>query len=182
MGKTRKVATVAAVAVALLGGASAAFALPQSSPEAASRPETRSGVTVPPELTVPAGYKLVAELPVDHGSQIYTCANGAWTFLEPAAVLRSWHVQALHSKGPIWISPTDGSSVTAAVTASLSTQGTIPQLLLKSTANRGDGLFGNVSYIQRLNTSGGLAPTGSCSNGAIKAVEYRADYFMYVPQ
>jgi hypothetical protein len=59
--------------------------------------------------------------------------------------------------------------------------GAIPELLLKSTANRGTGLFGSVDFIQRLNTEGGVAPAGSCADGTQTAVPYSADYRFYAP-
>ncbi|MFF1630399.1 DUF3455 domain-containing protein [Streptomyces sp. NPDC058272] len=38
--------------------------------------------------------------------------------------------------------------------------------MLTATATRGSGVFDSVSYVQRLNTRGGLAPSGACSQGA----------------
>ena len=35
------------------------------------------------------------------------------------------------------------------------------------------------TYIQRVNTTGGLKPTGSCTEGAKSLVPYTADYFFY---
>jgi Protein of unknown function (DUF3455) len=53
--------------------------------------------------------------------------------------------------------------------ASLNRTGTIPELLVKAIKNRGQGLFGQVDDIQRLDTLGGLAPAGSCTNGTGRA-------------
>jgi hypothetical protein len=52
--------------------------------------------------------------------------------------------------------------------------GTLPELLVKAVRNRGDGLFGSVDHIQRLDTYGGPPPAGSCTNGAITASQYFA--------
>lgn len=137
--------------------------------------------TVPAALRVPAGQTMVADMRVQQGSQVYTCTNGSWTLLAPAAVLRSGNTQVLHTKGPQWISTADGSSVSGAVVASVPTPGAVPELLLRSTGNQGTGLFGSVDFIQRLDTAGGVAPAGQCANGTLRAVAYSADYRFYAP-
>ena len=136
---------------------------------------------VPVALSVPAGQKLVASMQVARGAQVYACTNKSWTLLEPDAILRSGSTLVLHTKGPQWISPEDGSAVVGAAVSTVSRPGAIPELLLKSTANRGTGLFGSVDFIQRLNTKGGVAPAGSCADGAQTAVPYSADYRFYAP-
>ncbi|MCZ4606619.1 DUF3455 domain-containing protein [Streptomyces sp. Lzd4kr] len=65
---------------------------------------------------------------------------------------------SLHSRGPVWVSAVDGSAVDAAAVATSPKECTIPELLLKATATRGTGLFGGVTYIQRRDTEGGVAP------------------------
>jgi hypothetical protein len=186
MKRIRKVALVAAMAGALvLGGGIAAFA--QTSASAGSaRPvpnpvSVSRSVTIPPQLAVPAGQKLVAAMDVQQGSQVYTCANGAYTLLEPAAVLQSGDQLVLHTRGPVWVSTNDGSAVVGAVVASVPRPGAVPELLLKSTTNRGTGLLGNVDYVQRLETVGGVAPAGTCTAGSQVAVAYHAQYRFYAP-
>jgi hypothetical protein len=44
---------------------------------------------------------------------------------------------------------------------------------------RGEGVFSDASYIQRLNTKGGVSPTGACQTGAQRQVPYTADYYFY---
>jgi hypothetical protein len=39
--------------------------------------------------------------------------------------------------------------------------------------------LGRTTYVQRLNTSGGVAPAGTCTPGATIAVPYTADYFFW---
>jgi hypothetical protein len=137
--------------------------------------------TVPAQLTVPPGQQLVASLSVDHGSQVYTCARGVWTLKEPAAVLKSDSQEFLHTAGPQWISTEDGSAVTGAASATVNIPGAVPELLLKASSHRGTGLLGSVSYIQRLDTRGGVAPAGACTDGALQAVGYSANYRFYAP-
>jgi len=40
---------------------------------------------------------------------------------------------------------------------------------------------GAVTCIQRLDTHGGVAPAGACSDGALQAVAYSARYRFYTP-
>jgi Protein of unknown function (DUF3455) len=42
----------------------------------------------------------------------------------------------------------------------------------------GDRLTGT-TWVQRLNTSGGVAPAGMCTPGAQARVDYSADYFFW---
>ncbi|MFJ7335912.1 DUF3455 domain-containing protein [Streptomyces sp. NPDC101110] len=142
---------------------------------------------VAPQLKVPDGNERTAQLDAT-GVQTYTCTDGTWSLLEPAATLfrhgdRRRRPAALHSRGPVWVSTTDGSAVNAAAVpgAKAPRPDAVPELLLKSTDNRGTGLFGSVSYIQRLNTRGGVPPTGSCAAGTQTAVPYKATYVFYQP-
>ncbi|MER6784188.1 DUF3455 domain-containing protein [Streptomyces sp. NPDC000658] len=157
-------------------------------PAPASHAAHRSAaVKVPPQLRVPDGNSRIASLRAS-GVQTYTCVNGAWTFLEPAATLWAPHdvrhrTVALHSRGPVWVSTVDGSAVNAAAVpgAGAPRTGAVPELLLKATATRGEGVFGSVSYIQRLRTRGGVQPTGGCTTGAQTGVPYTATYVFYAP-
>jgi len=49
-------------------------------------------------------------------------------------------------------------------------------------SHTGDGRMSGVTYIQRLETVGGLAPTTSCdpTTGATARVGYTATYYFYV--
>src|SRR5882757_8184123 len=146
-----------------------------------AQPSVADNVTVPAQLAVPAGQRLVATLKVDHGAQVYACPHGAWTLKEPAAVLTSGSEEVLHTAGPQWISTADGSAVTGATSGMVAVPGAVPELLLRATAHRGSGLFGPVDYIQRLATQGGVAPAGACTDGTQRAVAYTAQYRFYAP-
>ena len=124
----------------------------------------------------------IAELSAQ-GVQVYQCTAGAWVFLEPAASLSGkttgknrTYQTAVHFRGPSWESTLDGSLVTATAVGSAPVPGSISLLLLKAATNRGDGIFGKVTYIQRLNTAGGLAPAGACTDGKTVGVPYTAKY------
>ena len=163
----KRMTVALAVGALVLGGAATASATP-------------APATVPEAIKVPAGNHAIATYAAE-GVQIYGCTAGAWTLIQPAAVL-SKHGKpvALHSKGPVWTSIVDGSTVGAAAVANSPRDGAIPELLLKANLNTGDGIFGKVTYVQRLNTRGGLAPAGTCTDGAQTAVRYSADYAFWV--
>ncbi|MFF3576690.1 DUF3455 domain-containing protein [Streptomyces mirabilis] len=151
---------------------------------AASQP-ARTGVDAPAALKVPDGNRLTGVFSAA-GVQTYTCADGAWKLLEPAATLwakndRAHRPLALHSRGPVWVSTVDGSAVNAAAIANSPKTGTIPELLLQSTATRGTGVFAGVSYVQRLDTHGGVAPTTACTGTDQISVRYSATYAFYKP-
>lgn len=136
---------------------------------------------VPAPLKVPAGNTLTASLD-GSGVQIYHCANGGWTLLQPAATLtQGGKPIGLHFKGPIWVSTVDGSEVGAATVATVNQDGAVPELLLKANQNLGEGVFSKVTYVQRLRTTGGLAPSGNCVDGAQQAVGYSALYRFWSP-
>jgi Protein of unknown function (DUF3455) len=145
---------------------------------------------VPGDIAVPAGQKVVLDV-VGKGGQIYDCKPSAtdpsvltWAFREPAAVLygRGQHPVGIHFRGPTFES-FDGSSVTGTLQASVPAPepGAIPWLLLRAVANQGDGVLGQVDFVQRIETRGGVAPAGPCdpAKDSTIAVPYRARYVFY---
>ncbi|MEV5717545.1 DUF3455 domain-containing protein [Amycolatopsis mediterranei] len=165
----KRMTVALAIGALLVGGAATASATP-------------AHATVPDAIKVPAGNRALASYPAE-GVQIYGCTNGAWALIQPAAVLsRHGKPVALHSKGPVWTSIVDGSTVGAAAAANAPREGAIPELLLKANLNTGDGIFSKVTYVQRLNTRGGVAPAGTCTDGAQTAVRYSADYAFWVAE
>ncbi|MEV7071312.1 DUF3455 domain-containing protein [Streptomyces sp. NPDC091972] len=166
--------TTAALAATAFLGTTAGNA---ATADAAPKP-----VKAPAAVKVPDGNKLTGVYPA-RGVQTYTCTDGAWKLLEPAATLsdRRGRTVALHSRGPVWVSTVDGSAVNATAVATSPKEGTIPELLLQATATRGTGVFGGVSYIQRLNTTGGVAPATTCTGTDQVSVAYTATYAFYKP-
>jgi len=143
---------------------------------------------VPDKIKAPAGEEVVL---VAHasGSQIYVCQAGAdgklaWTLKAPEAELRDDQGALIgsHYAGPSW-KYKDGSSVTgkAAARADSPDGGSIPWLLVTVTGHSGDGLLSRVTSIQRVNTKGGVAPAGACTQGAESKSTYTADYYFYAP-
>jgi hypothetical protein len=90
-----------------------------------------------------------------------------------------------------WQSSFDTSKVWASATAhidagsdpSCPNEGSIPCLLLQSIGNQkgptGGRLLSNVTFVQRLNTNGGSAPTSACTVGQTQLVPYTADYYFF---
>jgi hypothetical protein len=144
---------------------------------------------VPDVLKPPAGNVLSAVFKAS-GVQIYGCTDAKWALIEPAASLNGItvnpvkRVTALHFRGPSWESDQDGSLIEgmSPVSAPSDTANSIPQLLVTAKTTRGPGVFGAVTFVQRLSTVGGVAPAGACTAGATTATPYRAVYRFFVKQ
>jgi hypothetical protein len=178
----KKTAVMLAAGALVFGGAATASAAStdfQAGTDAGVQVQARS--QVPDALKVPDGNQRIATFRGD-GVQIYGCTNGTWTFIQPAATLSRYGTPvAVHFAGPSfprWESTKDGSLVGAKKIAAVDQPGAVPQLLLQATENTGGPgtQFGAVTFVQRLNTRGGLAPAGACAAGAQVGVHYTADY------
>jgi Protein of unknown function (DUF3455) len=163
--------------------------------------------SVPPNLEVPPGNEAFLE---GHaaGTQNYIClpsdSSFAWTFFGPQATLFNDKdrqiITHFLSPNPVehdtaratWQHSRDTSTVWALAIASSSdptyvASGAIPWLLLQVVGAEpgptgGDKLT-RTTFIQRLNTSGGIAPSTGCTQpidlGTKALVPYTADYFFY---
>lgn len=117
------------------------------------------------------------------GVQIYECREQAWAFVAPEAVLLDTQdrVVGTHGAGPTW-QLNDGSRIGGRVQARVEAPGgrEIPWLLLAAQAEpSAPGSLTGISHIQRLNTRGGLAPSGACVNQQSARVAYTADYLFF---
>jgi hypothetical protein len=147
-------------------------------------PNGVSAAEIPPELQVPEGNVLLFRA-YAAGTQNYECHNNAWTFRQPKAVLvgEDGEQLGIHGRGPVWAaydgSRVLGSSPTSAP-ADDPTQD-VPLLLLKATPGETAGRFAEVTYIQRLDTRGGVAPAGACDAEmqSSVAMPYLAVYYFY---
>jgi Protein of unknown function (DUF3455) len=172
----------------LLAGVVAAVAAWPAAQAAHAAPEPP---VVPSKIAVEDGHKPFL---VGHavGVQIYTCTavpgGYAWSPATPRADLYddSGKVIVTHFRGPSWQAK-DGSTVVAARVDGETVDPTaIPWLLLKKSSSTtgpdGDRLTGT-SYIQRVNTTGGLTPAaGQCAAdtvGTATEVPYTADYVFW---
>ncbi len=134
------------------------------------------------------------------GTQNYQCKAGtgdagatyAWTFVGPQADLNDCHgtkigthfASPAGAAAPEWLQ-LDGTSVIGQKLAAETPDGgsaAIPWLLLQATSTTGTGTLSKTKYVQRLNTTNGLAPTTGCDAttvGANQNVSYTADYYFY---
>jgi hypothetical protein len=176
----------------------------------APAPVAADHVTVPPvpaSIEVPDGPKAFL---TGHavGTQNYIClpsgSGFAWTLFGPQATLFKGNSTQLMthflSPNPVeggtpratWQHSKDTSAVWAAAIASSSdpdfvAPGAIPWLLLTVMGAQpgptGGDQLGEVTFIQRLNTAGGLAPSTGCTQlahvGTRALVPYTADYVFY---
>ena len=132
------------------------------------------------QLQVGPGYKVAFEA-LGVGVQIY-CWNGtSWVFVAPEAVLfHGSGVVAIHYAGPTWESDSGSTVVGAVIDRCTPDPDSIPWLLLAAVETEGPGIFANVTFIQRLNTVGGLAPSEPGDFvGEVARVPYAADYVFY---
>ncbi|WP_394844787.1 DUF3455 domain-containing protein [Pendulispora brunnea] len=137
---------------------------------------------IPAALAVPDDECLTAKVR-GVGVQIYRCTAGAWLNIAPEANLlnRNGRFVGNHFFGPNW-QWRDGSKVRAAKVAEVNAPDSahdIPWLLLSVVGQDGAGRLAGVLHLQRLNTAGGVAPAGNCTNGAEVRVPYAADYLFY---
>lgn len=169
----------------------AVLALPMILSACASTPATP---VVPAAIAVPAGHK-VSMTTVGVGEITYECrakpdVSGAyaWAFVAPVATLfnadQSKTIGSYYG-GPTW-QANDGSKVTGKQLAvsPTPTPNAIPLQLVQAAPASGAGEMAGVSYIQRLNTQGGVAPSEACNAstlGAKRQVKYQADYVFYKP-
>ncbi len=150
---------------------------------------------VPNNIGVPDGQAVLLKA-LGKGVQIYNCKARAddpskfeWSFKAPEADLTNEDGKkiAKHYAGPTW-EANDGSKVVGELPpkqAPAPRPGAVPWLLLKAKTNEGTGTFAKVTYIQRVDTEGGVAPTAGCDQAHVNTearIDYRANYYFYAPQ
>lgn len=145
----------------------------------------------PDAIKVPEGHKIAMET-TGVGEITYECRDKPnavgqteWTFVGPKAVLndRSGQQVGTYFGPPATWQAKDGSKVTGTQLAvAPAAKGDIPYQLVKANPAEGNGAMQGVSYIQRLATRGGVAPSVDCtaqSKGAQQRVKYQADYVFW---
>ena len=136
-----------------------------------------------PKLQVPAGNKVAFHVYAE-GVQIYRWDGTAWTFVAPEADLFADEdgdgEVGSHYAGPTWESDSGSLVVGAVLERCTPDPDSIPWLLLEAVYTEGPGIFERVTYIQRVNTVGGKAPTDPGNAVGDEArVPYSAEYFFY---
>jgi len=142
----------------------------------------------PAEIAVPAGNRFAFAFDAE-GDQVYECRTTAtghgWVFVAPDADLfkANGNIAGTHYAGPTW-EYLDGSLVVGARVAGLPVDPTaIPWLLLRAASHSGAGRMEDVTFIQRVDTAGGLAPSTSCDAtnvGEVKGSPYTTTYNFFV--
>jgi hypothetical protein len=165
--------------------------------------------TVAPSITPDSGTVVLHAL--GNGTQNYACigtpidggadagdagATFAWTLVTPNATLTDCNGAIIGhhfasdagATAPEWLE-VDNSYIIGHKIAAYTPDGgsgSIPWLLLQATGHDGTdaGVLSNVTYVQRLDTDGGLAPATGCdfdSSGTTTNVGYQADYYFFGP-
>ena len=172
---------IATAAVALIAACAAVTPVMPSYSQAA----------LPASVQVPAGHKVALET-VGVGEISYQCnakkdmaGQFEWVFVSPDARLldRSGKQIGKYYGPPATWESMDGSKLTAVQLAvAPNMAGSIPLQLVKGNPAMGSGAMQGVTYIQRVNTRGGVAPATPCAAANLSAkqiVKYQADYIFY---
>jgi hypothetical protein len=145
---------------------------------------------LPEAVRVPAGQTMrmvatgVGEITYECREKAAAAGQYEWAFVGPMATLYSADKRNVgkYYAGPTW-EHADGSKVTGKqVAMSPAATGNIPMQLVKTDPAMGTGAMTGVTYIQRVNTKGGIAPSAACdatSKGKRQQVAYEADYVFY---
>jgi hypothetical protein len=115
--------------------------------------------------------------------QIYRWTGASWQLYGPDAVLSAdaegKSTVGTHYVGPKW-ETTSGSKVEGTVIDRCTVDPNAVQWLSLSGKSTGAGVLDGVTFIQRVNTVGGKAPsTGGAFTGEEISVPYSAEYFFY---
>ena len=106
-----------------------------------------------------------------------------WAFATPDVTLYdAGRPVARHVAENAWEAIGDRSSVSGVIRARQEAGGNVPWLLFGAQSTPDSGLFAGVTSVQRVNTSGGVAPATGCdaSNaGKATSVAVAADYYFY---
>jgi Protein of unknown function (DUF3455) len=118
------------------------------------------------------------------GVQIWRWNGTSWVFVKPEALLyaagEDGGIVGIHYEGPTWESFSGSYVVGTVVDRATPNADSIPWLLLKKVESEGPGIFDRVTYIQRVNTVGGIAPAdpGEALGEEVR-IPYSADYYFY---
>jgi hypothetical protein len=150
-----------------------------------------SQMSLPDAVKVPAGHTVAMETAAA-GDITYECrakkdmaGQFEWVFVGPDAGLknRSGKIIGKYYGPPATWENNDGSKVSGAqVAVAPAGAGAIPLQLVKANPAMGAGAMQGVTYIQRVNTQGGVAPASACEAGSMgqkQVVKYQADYIFW---
>lgn len=173
-----------------LGTAAALVTLLSACASAPPSMKMVDNMALPEAVRVPAGHTLkmtttgVGEITYECREKKDMAGQHEWVFVAPVATLYGADKTMVgrYYAGPTWEAK-DGSKVTGKqVAVAPAGAGNIPLQLVKTDPAMGMGAMQGLSYIQRLNTQGGVAPAMACdasTKGQRQQVKYAADYVFY---
>ena len=133
-------------------------------------------------LQVPAGHEVAFHVYAD-GVQIYRWTGTTWAFLGPEADLFADPgfngLVGTHYAGPTWESNSGSKVVGRVLERCTPDPSAIQWLKLEAVYSAGPGVFDGVTFILRVNTVGGLAPTNPGAVGEVARVPYTTEYYFY---
>jgi len=153
--------------------------------------ENNNGPELPAQcssIQAPEGNQLAFHV-YARGVQVYKWNGASWDFVAPVASLFAennfFGEVGTHYMGPKWESKS-GSKVEARRvlgTGCTPDPTAIAWLLLSKYETSGAGIFASTTYIQRVNTTGGITPVvpGTTINQVME-VPYTAEYYFYRAQ
>jgi len=155
--------------------------------EATTMLDNNNGPELPPacgSIAAPEGNKLAFHV-YARGVQVYRFNGATWDFVAPVATLYAepsfFGEVGTHYVGPHWESKS-GSKVKAERvlnTGCTPDPAAIAWILLRKVETSGNGIFSTVTFVQRTNTTGGLAPVGPGTLNELREVPYTAEYYFY---
>ena len=135
------------------------------------------------QLQVPEGNEVAFRVYAS-GVQVYWWNGTSWGFVGPIATLYADSGMrgkvGLHYGGPTWKSNSGSLVIGKNPIRCTPADDSIPWLRLEADETDGAGIFEGVTYIQRINTAGGKAPTEPGTfDGEQVSVPYATEYYFY---
>lgn len=135
------------------------------------------------QIQVPDGNTLAHRVYAS-GVQVYTWDGTSWGFVGPVATLYAspnYHGKVgSHYGGPTWKSNSGGLVIGRKEYECSPDPNSIAWLRLRAYEVDGVGMFSDTTFVQRVNTSGGKAPTYAGSyDGEPASVPYTTEYLFY---
>jgi hypothetical protein len=137
------------------------------------------------QLAPPEGNKVAFHV-YAVGVQIYRWDGATWAFIAPeAGLFASRNFRGLvgtHYAGPTWETNSGSLVVSSGTTAIPCTPDptAVPWLRLTAISSDGPGILKGVTYIQRINTVGGVRPTEPGTViGQEARIPYTTEYYFY---
>ena len=179
--------------LALVGGAALLAACADQAPLGPDREPTfqaqpARGTAAGPELgtcdylRAPAGSAFGFHV-YARGVQIYRWNGNAWAPVGPSAELYAdaggRGLVGIHYTGPYWESVSGSKIKGTVIDRCIVDANAIPWLSLSAKYEGGPGVFQHVTFIQRVNTTGGKAPSAPGSLNEVVEIPYTAEYYFY---